>query len=103
MSVTDVNGCVGSETVVVLGTTEISAALAGFKMYPNPVSKGVLSITTGDIQEIKIIDITGKLIQSIQVSKRNLQVDVSQLNSGMYFVKGTLHGDKYITKKLVIE
>lgn len=53
-----------------------------FSVYPNPTN-GVLSFVYNEaIESLKIMDITGKLIEVNLIS--NNQIDVSALNSGIY-------------------
>jgi len=70
------------------------------KIYPNPTS-GTLRIESGDLQieNIQILDIAGKTIQQFNDTKT---INVSQLSSGIYFVK--LRTDKgELTKKVIKE
>ena len=68
-------------------------------IYPNPIDDTLfLNIPSSiTIKDVKIYDILGK---SIPVNMVNNQINVSTLNSGMYFVKiNALQGT--LTKKLV--
>jgi len=72
-----------------------------FKVYPNPTSHQI-SIFSGEltINEIKILDSTGKLIKTIKQSTNT--INVSDLSQGIYFVQ-ILSDKKTITKKFVIQ
>jgi hypothetical protein len=61
--------------------------IAGFKVYPNPVSNGKLFIETSINGEkaIAIYDTLGK--QVLNTSTTSNEVNVENLLSGMYFVK----------------
>jgi hypothetical protein len=50
------------------------------------------------ISEIKIIDITGKTIQTIQQNRNT--INVADLSNGIYFIK-LITNEKTITKKFV--
>lgn len=82
-----------------LSTT--SNEIAGFAMYPNPVSGGMLNITSAsDVdKEVVIFDMLGK--QVLNTITNGNTVDVSTLNSGIYMVKITEEG-KTATRKLVV-
>ncbi len=69
-------------------------------VYPNPASDMLYFDTTGDIllNKVEIYDTIGKRILSSQVN--NNSVDISQLNSGVYFVK-IYSGESQITKKII--
>ena len=62
---------------------------ASFNIYPNPVSDKLYIETEAEIEEVVIYDIYGR-VQNLKISEtqklRNL-IDVTELNSGVYFVK----------------
>ena len=70
-------------------------------VYPNPARKSVI-IQTNAKAEIKLYNQTGQLINTYDASINKLNVDISNLDSGMYFIKVSSN-DKIITRKLVIE
>lgn len=84
----------------VLSTTKNS--IAGLKVYPNPVTKGTLYITSdnSDLKQVVIFDVLGK--QVIKTFVNDQPINVSALNSGIYMVKITEDG-KTATRKLVIQ
>lgn len=76
--------------------------IAGFKMYPNPVTDGIIRINTlnNASKIVQIFDVLGK-----QVLLRTLvseHLNVSRLNSGVYILKVSEQG-KTATRKLVIK
>jgi hypothetical protein len=81
----------------VLGIKQNS--IAGLNMYPNPVSNGVLFITSNssEAKSVAVYDLLGK-----QVLTSNSAINVSNLQGGTYFVKITEDG-KTDTKKLIIQ
>lgn len=83
------------------GTTDFSAA--GFTMYPNPANG---FITLGLINEtnasVIITDVLGKTVLSSQMTAAEQNIDISSLNTGIYFVKVTANG-QHSTKKLVVK
>lgn len=58
-------------------------SIAKFSVYPNPVVS-VLNITAADLQKTEILNIAGQLVKSFGNTQ---QLDMSDLNSGIYFVK----------------
>ena len=76
--------------------------IAGLNVYPNPVTKGNLFITSNssDAKTIAIYDVLGK--QVIKATTINNAVNVSQLKGGIYILKIT-ENDKTATRKLIIE
>ena len=77
-------------------------AIAGLNMYPNPVSKGTLYITSNssEAKSVAVYDLLGK--QVLNTKTANNAVNVSSLKGGSYIVKITEDG-KTDTKKLIIQ
>ena len=75
-------------------------------VYPNPV-KDVLKISLSDnlnVKDIYFVDLAGKILKpaDIQKNRRELQVDVSNLNDGMYLLN--INTDNQFNKvKVIIE
>ncbi|WP_296321566.1 trypsin-like peptidase domain-containing protein [Winogradskyella sp.] len=71
---------------VVLGVNDNT--LSNFKIYPNP-SNGIVTIDSRvNISNVDIIDMTGKLINSIEISdERSVQLDISNYRTGLYFIR----------------
>jgi len=96
--------------VVEVGINEWEAQI---KIYPNPTS-GELQIETSDMRceilDIEIFDVYGKKIVSnlkSQVSSLKSQVsnqiiDISHLQSGVYFLKITTGAGNTVTKKIIL-
>ena len=86
--------------IVVLGTPEI--AFHNLKLYPNPASEFVnLEFDEVSNLTVNVFDIQGKLILKNNATTSPFKLDVSGLESGMYFVKIDGNGES-ITKKLII-
>ena len=78
--------------------------ISGFNMYPNPTND-ILNIKLNNINKanLSICDIRGKLILEQTIfEERNLELNVLELQSGIYFVKINTPHTK-IVKKLIIE
>lgn len=76
--------------------------ITGLNIYPNPVTNGILHITSNNNSEksIDIFDVLGKHVLSTNTS--NNAVNLSNLKSGIYILKITEEGKTY-TKKIIIE
>jgi len=76
--------------------------IAGLKVYPNPVSNGVLHIESNLNTErtISLFDVLGKEV--IKTTTSNTTINIANLNSGIYIVKIT-EGGKTDTRKLVVK
>ncbi|WP_370030633.1 T9SS type A sorting domain-containing protein [Flavobacterium sp. 28YEA47A] len=86
-------------TTASLGVKE--NAIAGLKVYPNPVTNGKLFITSDANVEktVAIYDVLGKQVANTTATDF---VNVSNLKGGVYIVKITEEG-KTATRKLVIK
>nr|WP_321243233.1 T9SS type A sorting domain-containing protein [uncultured Psychroserpens sp.] len=77
-----------------------------FDMFPNPAKDKVtirLNANNFGNVTVNIIDLQGKLILEKQISEgNNLELDIADLQSGLYFVKLNAN-NKSIVKKLIIE
>jgi hypothetical protein len=84
-------------------STVKNKAIVGFAAYPNPVSNGVLNISSASdsLKNITIFNLLGKQVLSSSFSGVQSNVDVSSISSGIYILKVTEAG-KTATKKLVI-
>ena len=78
-------------------------AIVGFATYPNPVSKGTLTISSASnsLKNITIFNLLGKQVLSSSFSGVQSNVDVSSISAGIYILKVTEAG-KTTTKKVVI-
>lgn len=95
---------VGSESAVfeILNSTSILEGSSNeFKVYPNP-AKGVVYLSSNTIiNNVKIIDITGKTVKSFNFNNNNVSVPLSNIEQGYYFLQ--INTDKGIkTQKLQI-
>ncbi len=65
--------------IIDIEKTEIS-------IYPNP-SNNNLTITGMDISNIRITDVTGKLVRQLTTTKEQITINISDLENGIYYVK----------------
>lgn len=100
----------GNRTITVVDTTWMSVhdvwgvpysgifesiTRADYVVYPNP-TKGILNINElFDVNRIKIFDVTGKLVESIEINSINVTINTSDLKSGVYVV--VFHTDDGVT------
>ncbi|MFN6039716.1 MAG: DUF4397 domain-containing protein [Bacteroidota bacterium] len=95
-------------TVIILSnTTSINETVKNdvVNMYPNPASDMVnLNLKSGQINEVKFFDATGREVLNMNSSKLNAgnSVDVSSLTKGIYSVIINSN-EGVVTKKLIIQ
>ena len=72
-------------------------------LYPNPSTNYVeIKSTTTNIQSLKVISITGKLIQEYSVDALQFKIERNNIAKGIYFVQVTIN-NREITKQIVFE
>ena len=74
-------------------------------IYPNPVINGELTITTDEaIEDVRIIDITGKVVDFTPTVTQNGSVKLKMVDThaGFYFVNVRFSSTQSITKKILV-
>lgn len=86
--------------------TEDFEKINTFRVYPNPVSSGVLNIETTEVQgklQIDLYDIQGQKIMSKETNMNGqATLTTSELSTGIYILKLTSKG-KTQTEKLIVQ
>jgi hypothetical protein len=74
---------------------------SNFAVYPNPASN-VLNIdakNSGSINEMQLTDLNGRIVKSVKTtSVNNAQINIADLNAGVYFLKVTSNEGTGTTK-----
>ena len=65
----------------------VSEFATTFNIYPNPVNDKLFIEAETNIEEVSVYTITGVKVCDEQCTMNNVQLNVSDLNSGVYFVK----------------
>jgi hypothetical protein len=95
------------QVVCTTGINEISKTKSSFTILPNPNNGSMVlnySILSNDKAEMKIYDITGKLIGSYQINNASNQMEIrdDQLNNGIYFYRISINNQVVQADKIVI-
>ena len=70
-------------------------------IYPNPTSNSVNIVSPKEMKQLQLISITGKILKNIsQNGQTNTKIDLSNLSSGIYFVKIIFNDNSIVTKKI---
>lgn len=103
--VTDGNGCAASSTFVVISTVgvdDINAISEQISVYPNPANDYVVVSVTGfNIEKVEVYDVLGQLAYTAEPKSSNIEINTTEFNQGVYFVKIHVDG-KLITKKIKV-
>lgn len=108
VTVTDQNGCDGSDEIEIEVVVGISERFEGsMSFYPNPV-QNVLNLkialkASGEMQ-IKLFNVNGQRVemitQSIDGSAQTTTIDMNDLSSGVYIMQVTLDGEQVATYRV---
>lgn len=76
------------------------------KVYPNPAETGkvTLEMNTGEISEVRLINIAGKEVvyRKMDFGTSKYELPLENIPSGIYFVRVKSFENKSIVKKLVV-
>jgi hypothetical protein len=85
VNTTDNAGCAAVSLQFNVGVDELSKAAQSLNVYPNPASDLVnFSIDYNKAASVKMMDITGRVIETVNFDMNNAQVDVRNYNAGIY-------------------
>jgi hypothetical protein len=70
-------------------------------LYPNPVTDVLHINSTEIINEVSVFDIHGKVVKSIDVNSQSIEINVTHLPAGMYFVKTQTLENHVITQRFL--
>ncbi len=75
----------------------------GLSVFPNPTS-GVMEIVSDEVMEqIEVMDVTGKVVFSEKLKVKSEKLDISHLSEGVYYLKVTYQNNTTAYKKIVKE
>ncbi len=86
-------------------TTSIdeNAGSTGFTMYPNPASDfvNIVPVTDAGNSTVEITNSVGQVVKAAVLEGAELNIDLTELNSGLYFVKVQNDKGSVVTKLVV--
>lgn len=112
---TEASGCTATATISLVvfnctGGNQLTAVQKAFSIFPNPAKESISVNYSSDQNsnvQIEIIDALGKVVLSQIVNfskaKQNHSLNISQLNSGVYFVKVQAGGERADFIKVIKE
>ena len=56
-------------------------------IYPNPAKDRLHVESSSSISEVRLVDMLGQVVRNVPVSDHRVQLDVSDLNGGIYFIQ----------------
>lgn len=74
-----------------------------FNVYPNPAqNKIIIQLSSNETSDIKMYDVLGNEVKHLATNQLQSEINVSNLVSGVYFVK-VIQEEKATTQKIVIQ
>jgi hypothetical protein len=80
-----------------LGTTDYRVKTSNIKIYPNPVNETLNILLETEINSVEIYNLLGAKI----LSETSKQINVSQLQSGVYLIKIKTASNETMTKRFI--
>lgn len=95
-----------------VGIEQRTEATAGISVFPNPARNKVTiryELQTGSPVSIELTDIMGRAVKTIATEKQQLpgmyehSETISDLKTGLYFIKTVINGTEHVTKFLITQ
>ncbi len=97
-------GCKCNKTITIQLTTDLQSVndMPELSIVPNP-NTGLFQVSNseGKSMKIDVMDITGKVIKTIDASEAEATIDMQDAAAGVYFVKVTIDGVSTTTKIVI--
>lgn len=90
-----------SQDLTVYSTVGMNPEDVGLSYYPNPAADMLHIQLHGDIEELRLVDLAGNVVKMISMPEASLQIDVSTLSQGIYFLS-IQTGEKTVIEKVVV-
>ena len=74
------------ELPLYVSVQDITLSEGNISMFPNPSQDVVNLHSTGNMNEVRVFDISGRMVYSSNIESDQHQISVRQFESGMYFV-----------------
>jgi hypothetical protein len=98
--------CESDPTNIICETVNVGIDKAekdiSIKIYPNPAKNWLNIESEEEIRSIRLYDILGEEVLKLEIGNLERQVDVSRLQSGIYYVNVTTVGGEYKDKVVII-
>jgi hypothetical protein len=90
---------VNTEVVAPLSITDVN--IETIKLYPNPAKNNIKITSNKVIEKLRVYDINGRTLKTIEMSIADYSLDISSLSKGVYFLE--IESDNYKTAKRFVK
>ena len=101
VEVTNQNDCSNISDIYTYVLSIDDIEIDNLEVFPNPANR-LISIEVKGKTDIKIFDLMGKVVLSKNEISHPIQLDISHLKNGIYFVQGTTNIEIWSRKVLVV-
>ena len=105
-TVTAENGYTAQDWEVIITHYLVSTpdiTVSNITLYPNPARNRIYLSNLGETERIVIISIIGKVVLDLNSDDNNMEIDISTLEKGIYFISFYDIDGKVSTKKIIKE
>jgi hypothetical protein len=88
-------------TLTGVTTGIVSSVFEDVKMYPNPVRENLKIENLNDITDVSIYNVMGQVVRTLPSVMGSIEIDMSGLANGLYFVK-MQNGQSIRTEKIQV-
>ena len=78
------------------------SALDQVELFPNPANGNVTLRSTDLIQNVDVFDATGRLVKQVNAAGQEINLDILDLESGVYILHIGLEGNRAVKRKLTV-
>ncbi|MCA1806476.1 MAG: choice-of-anchor J domain-containing protein, partial [Actinobacteria bacterium] len=81
---------------------DLTGEFTDISLFPNPVRDMVKLVSTLEMQQVRVFDISGRIVYSNTINSEEYQINTEHFESGMYFVRITT-AEGIFTGKLQVQ
>ena len=102
--VTDAAGCYSNIPVIIDFTNGIEDNILQMSLYPNPANTELfVEANAAQIEKLELVNVLGQTIMSLNVTQDITAIDVSEQQSGIYFVRLFATDGEQLIERIVID
>ena len=85
----------------VVGIDEVQTLVGEVSVYPNPATDRLYYVSEGDVKEVQIFDMTGRMVKTAAVAGGEMSIDIAALPAGVYMLR--VVGEKNVGSQTFIK
>ena len=105
-----INGSLNATTAIIMDQTTLVTSVPDINttksskvsFFPNPAVESITIESSDNIKSIYIVDLKGQVVYTLNEVSNKQVINITDLNSGMYFIKYYVNDTSY-TEKLIIK